>query len=466
MNQQKVMRFCLEELDRLCGKKDTALLVDDALGEEEFLLKPGEIRSGSARGLLYGVYACAERKGYRFLDFEEHQTAPSQGIPDGWKEAPVFKRRGNVIETIDDRSFLHSMIDWGAKNRLNEFFFTFFLWDEVKEDILPALEKRGFSVTLGGHSLKFLMEKAGMDPEAAMDFFRKTEEEWDPVVDVIRGYCADIPVVTRISLWPEDAPAQKGDFLSAYLQFTEYLKRKLPDIEVEHIAYNAGLAWHMLERESETKQPESIDTLFAFWGRDYSRNFQEEKRAWKSFKDWRGVANKLTVFEYYSDHFLLSELFPPLPRRIHKDFKAYRRLGADGVLNLVVPRHHPKMGDVPVESYDWKWVQLLNNYVAASEMWGKAVDMEECFAGDTSGVWHMLEKAISPLSGWNIPLFPERAVDSGDAKVLPSLEEAQAKVGEVAFTTEGKRDEKLAAYVDDLQALLSFHENRVQKERL
>src|SRR5690606_7713280 len=118
-----------------------------------------------------------------------------------------------------------------------------------------------------------------------------------------------------------------------------------PEVKVEHIAYNAGLSWEMLER-LEAEASGTVDNLYAYWGRNYGAPLAdaaapETLRAFRSLTDWReqtaARGRELTVFEYYSDHFMLSYLFPMLTGRIAEDLREYHRLGVDGVINLVVP---------------------------------------------------------------------------------------------------------------------------------
>ncbi|MFC4557992.1 hypothetical protein ACFO3D_07195 [Virgibacillus kekensis] len=80
--------------------------------------------------------------GYEFHDIQE----------------PIFARRGNVKETINDPVFISNLINWGTKNRLNEFCFTFFLRDDIKKYIRGDLVKPDMNVTLGGHSLNYQLD--------------------------------------------------------------------------------------------------------------------------------------------------------------------------------------------------------------------------------------------------------------------------------------------------------------------
>ncbi|WP_226675759.1 alpha-glucuronidase family glycosyl hydrolase [Rossellomorea aquimaris] len=380
------------------------------------------------RSVLYGVYHLCEKKlGYSWVHLNEHKGI-HQDKASACIQHPQFSRRGNIIETIDDPIYINRLIDWGAKNGLNEFFFTFFLWNKVKKYIENDLVKRSMHVTLGGHSLSFLLD----NNKNQATHFLKDPNSQETVIKRIHEICSTSPVVTRVSLWPEDVGIQQDDyaaFMPAYIRFTEKLKSSLKDlqVEVEHIVYNAGLEWNMLERNEDTEASGKVDVLYAYWGRNYSNSIhsgrEEQSRATDSLLDWRketaAKQRAFTVLEYYSDHFMLSELFPPLFQRIKQDIEDYQKQGVDGVLNLIVPCHVKLYSsDIPKE-YPWKWVQHFNNYMYAGSSWGK--DYEELVDSYFSPLEEKkdfyrilmldIEKILSPHTFWNVPLFPARVVD-------------------------------------------------------
>ena len=193
-----------------------------------------------------------------------------------------------------------------------------------------------------------------------LKFFAENTYLQDKVIQKIVAICLENEVITRISLWPEDIGIDEKNasgFLPTYIRFTEKLKEALNEeglqVEVEYIVYNAGLSWNMLERENQTEASDQVDALYAYWGRDYSSaidsNEPRQFRAYQTLQDWNEQTKKrgrsLTVLEYYSDHFMLSELFPPLLTRIQQDLQDYKQLNVNGVLNLIVPTHqkqHPE----------------------------------------------------------------------------------------------------------------------------
>src|SRR5690606_36340658 len=136
-------------------------------------------------------------------------------------------------------------------------------------------------------------------------------------------------------------------------------------------------SWDMLELPGGMATSEELNTLYAYWGRDYSEPWSpdsrpEDARAFAALESWTRETNRqnrqICVFEYYSDHFMLSPLFPSLPERIHDDLTRFKSLGIDAVTNLVVP--YPQAG----ADYSWKWAQGYNSYLFARMSWGDSYD--------------------------------------------------------------------------------------------
>ncbi len=425
------------------GNAHAKVYSDDAyviIEEDDRLILTGK----SERSTLYAVYAYAkETWGLLWVypgqepviasqeSRSEPTTASRQASVSSKPviDQPLYTRRGFVYENLKDEPYLLTVVDWLAKNRVNELFMTFMLWDHLGDALLPELEKRGITLTLGGHSMKFFLPQFA--DQKQLDY---TQMEWqEKVIADIVDYCRSIPILSRISLWPEDAAvsadeAAKTPFMPIYIRFTEQLRAALLaaglEVEVEHIAYNAGLSWDMLELRDGMQSSEQLDTLFAYWGRDYSENWssdsrEEDARAYASLQHWtresstRGRA--LCVFEYYSDHFMLSPLFPSLPVRMRDDLTRFKSLGIDGITNLVVP--YPQAG----ADYSWKWAQGYNSYLfarltwgddyeaALSDYWQYAPAEERAFL---QSAMDRIGKPLSRITAFNIPLFPARVFDA------------------------------------------------------
>lgn len=406
----------------------------------------------SERAALYAVYQyAADRWGMHWIYPGEKPVRSSPKLDRASFElySPSMERRGFVFETVDDAVYMKSMVDWLAKNKVNEIFFTFMLWDAIGGELAEDIQRRGLNVTLGGHSMKFLMKGESAEVGAADHPYTAKKQliysdlSWQgELLDKIAEYSQAVPNLTRLSLWPEDIAVQGVDgFLRDYIGFTERLRERLTqansNVEVEHIAYNAGLSWHMLER-GELFPSSTADTLFAYWGRDYRypldhNSNDSDERACQALQDWiRAVhenGRQISVFEYYSDHFMLTPLFPMLPARIAEDVAYYRGLGVDGMTNLVVPVRN-------MDDYPWQWNHGFNSYVFCRSLWGDPIQeiLEDYYAyyseSERQAVMALhrtIEELATELTSWNVPLFPARAVDPARARAAP--EQAKAVIG-------------------------------------
>lgn len=349
---------------------------------------------------------------------------------------PLLSRRGNVLEVINDISYIKELIAWMAYNGANEIFFTFFLWDEVKDFIYDDLKKRDIKVTLGGHSLKYLMNKESIDPQSFSFLNNKM------LISEICKIVEEHPLIQRVSLWPEDVGISDGngdDFFRDYIEFTNTLQEHLLEVEVEHIIYNAGLSWEMLEPPKLDKFVSKTNALYAYWGRDYSKSIlngdHNQNRANNALKWWlhhqKASGNKLTVFEYYSDFFMLSEFYGPMSQIISEDVKAYLDLGVDSIVNLQVPIIKGRYFESIKDTYDYKHIHNYNNYVYIRSLWGENLDeinnlWYSQFKEDTSVLKELsnqLEKLLPQFSKYNFEYFPLRYVDMNDRHMDDILSE-------------------------------------------
>ena len=111
------------------------------------------------------------------------------------------------------------------------------------------------------------------------------------------------------------------------------LARRGVDVRLYFIAYNAALAWNMLEDVPENARNHC---MIACWGRDYRYSLAEAPDAWserfhRAFSRWSALCRErqrnLAVFEYYGDHWMMSTLLPPLAQVIRRDMQYMRQLG-------------------------------------------------------------------------------------------------------------------------------------------
>ena len=495
---QKIQKFASEELTRYYTGEKTVKLEyqpDVEMADYFEILEYEQqyvILGNSSRSLLYGVYRFLEKvEGLVFFDLQQPKKIEPSGISQRYIGTPKFARRGNVFETIADVPFLKSMLDVGTKNGLNEVFFTFFLWDEVKDALLEDIEKRGIDVTLGGHSLRYLIAKANglnVSGKAAADGavhdligeeteftaahainnhdFLQDDHVQQQVIQLIVSYCIQQPVIRRISLWPEDVGA-KGEeavqFLTRYIAFTEKLQQALENerlqVKVEHIVYNAGLSWEMLERNNQ--QVGTPDILYAYWGRDYTNSYENRRdlRAWQSLLDWRQATSKeITVFEYYSDHFMLSELFPLLFERIATDVDRYKQAGCNGLVNLVVPLHQVAKAQPHMTHYDYQQYQQLNNIVFARSLWEQLETIPYFLSPSMQQLAEQIEQQLAQNSRFNAEFFPSRVVEAKNPEAKQEVVHMLAAVEQLL--NEAQAEEPLAHYVQALKQVVAVTKKR------
>ncbi len=382
------------------------------------------IEGKNLRSVLFGVY-----------DLSNKLISNSSILIDSVSEVARFHRRGNILEVINDIPYVKSLIDQAGKNKLNEFFFTFKLWDEISKDVIEDLEKRGMNVCLGGHSLNFLLNDI-ISEESKNAFnlsFFENDFLMQKSIQKIVKTCAQYDLINRLSIWPADfgINAKKGyEFMSQYIEYIDRLKLALETnnltVEVEHIVYNAGLSWEMLERDERIEGSTKSNILYAYWGRDYSNSINAEEthqsRAKEILKDWKTISDKnktnLTVLEYYSDFYMMSELFPPLANRIEDDLNQFEAMELYGVLNLIVPLLNSKNYEDIKNTYPWQWIHLYNNYIYSNLAWGDDLETlkNKWFRNFTkTNEWIIfmdkLEAKLSQVSRFNRVLFNKRVVD-------------------------------------------------------
>jgi hypothetical protein len=449
LNDDTAIKFAKEELSKYADKVRESIpysfvlgvdkdflqqdLIDQPLFQEgaidafQVLQRESEIYiiGTNPRSVLFGVYhICKKLFGYKWVSFfpNEKINYHDQKILVSTLKSGKMNRRGLVVENYDDPDFLLQLIDWAAKHFINELFFTFMLWDKVKHIVAKEIVKRGLSITLGGHSMHYLLNGISISEKKQINF---ADDSWkDLLINKIKDYCGETSLIERVSLWPADIGIEDDQpFLAHYIAFSEQIQKQLPHIQVEHIAYNAGLSWKMLELTNDVESSKSVDTLFAYWGRNYQQSFANEERAWKALKKWRDAINvrqrELTVFEYYGDHFMLGDLFPPLFKRIHEDIELFYKLGIENIVNLIVPYLPKENADEVDLVYPWKSIQLMNGYYFARLSWGDTFEeVEKDFystfeehQAEVKQALEQIETLISEVSKWNVPLFPNRIID-------------------------------------------------------
>jgi hypothetical protein len=333
------------------------------------------IVGGSPRAVLYGAYRFLEEHAGISWPTPAHRSVPvgePAPVVGSRRYKPAFSRRGIVLESSETSEYAKALIDWSAKNGLNDLFFTIELWERFEEQLRPELARRQLKLTLGGHSLGRFFPAAELYPEHP-EWFALAGEDGARMIDQPCYSCeAGVEVMVgnvvsfaerelekgdalrTLSLWPNDnkhvcgcSACRGAGFMTAYIGFLDRLRKAFDakgiKVNVEHIAYNAQLEWSMLE---DVPTSSELDTLIACWGRNYRDSFEEpilprDVRFKAAVDRWAEACGTfgtgLTAFEYYSDYWMLTALFPPLFRTIGEDMASFRRIGASGVMSLIVP---------------------------------------------------------------------------------------------------------------------------------
>jgi len=161
---------------RTLAKRHGVSLTRARVGWDGFVMKTdGEhliLAGRNQRGTLYAVYALLEKQGVRWYapNFEFYEGAKGgEKIPSRQSlrvesmdrvESPDYKYRKKYVEEgwTHTSENMAELIDWMAKTRMNVFVHPTdyrnqgrVVWDEVRDQLTPELEKRGMILEVGGH---------------------------------------------------------------------------------------------------------------------------------------------------------------------------------------------------------------------------------------------------------------------------------------------------------------------------
>lgn len=187
-----VTLFAAEELTRYFekifqnGKSATRLEVIFSLDETQAILNDGSsicinedeivISASKPTGILHGVYEVLRMIGCRFL-FPDHEYVPTLcnlELENGKTlQNPVIEFRGLCLYHTTAQTLPQTLtaIDYMAKNGYNLLLTSIsrhddavlgthaILWNEIKDDVLPELVKRGILVDMSEHSTDYFFDR-------------------------------------------------------------------------------------------------------------------------------------------------------------------------------------------------------------------------------------------------------------------------------------------------------------------
>lgn len=421
-----------------------------------------QIAGAHHRAILYGVYAvctqvlgiCFVRPGYEVVPSLAEETLSLSSF--GKKAA--FPVRGY---TVDRPVSCSEALDILAKLGYNTFALSAAYWEAHKDDMLPLMRCRGIEPAISGHDLPFFLPEEwyfAVHP----DWYSLYEGERIPqqfcfssvalrqeLARVLAAYCRREGVRELTLMFNDNAfqcqcqSCRRDGFMATYLQFTQalqqYLQEQGLDVRLYHIAYNAALAWNMLEEIPASAQNHC---MIACWGRDYRYALSASADDWSqrfhdAFERWgihtRRQQKKMAVFEYYGDHWMMSSLLPPLPGVIRQDMQYMHGLGVhrvdvlhysfqgsvDTILEVLGRPLSTAVHEVNTEGQ----ITWLNLYLAGVRLWDPQPEDETLLhvmaqrrfgtaAAAVVDFWMGAEEALTPLTRFAGDMFKLRATDA------------------------------------------------------
>jgi hypothetical protein len=377
---------------------DRALLPRAAKGHDGYAIALTAAKKGrparrvvagdQPRGLVYGVYDLLERLGCQFthplLDPSDPEVVPARrdlSLPAGrWAVASKvryrtlawFEWRQSDPAAIDTTpEALALQIDWAMKSRYNVF-------ESAAIELPPehplaralhAANDRGMMLQAPGHNFDLFLPDDPATFAAHPDWFGMKDGKrtghhsygaqfcWtnaaagkvftDNVVSFVRAR-PDLDVLALsgldggvfLSVCGCEACAKHGpsDNVIELLNGTvRRLAKVRPDVVVETLG-----GYQYSEQPPKTAKPDR--RLRAFWadwnraptagygGPTYGKRRQANLDAWA-----RAFDGRLTVFQYYSDHYKHSWFIGPLATQMVSDRRYLIEHGIDGMLNLLYP---------------------------------------------------------------------------------------------------------------------------------
>lgn len=478
-----VLRFAAEELRRYMqavtgvtltesAHGDVTLTMDHTLDEayDEFSVCAEEralyIKGANPRSVLYGVYAfCESVLGVRFLHpgFEWiPECKPDRLQPAAFSRKALFQVRAYGMDAAQSMTY---GIDMLAKLGYNTYSASAATWREQKEEIRTQLAQRGMMLSLSGHDIGFYVppeEFFSDHPDwfALRDGMHRPEQPCFSNPDFIQmlaqrvgDYCEAIPELDSLVLMFNDnaftcecGQCRATGFQASYLHMTEQIQDMLEQrgirVKLYHIAYNAALAWDMLEG---VPQSDKANCMVACWGRNYAfavpqAEAEQDLRYKRAFDQWgemlRRSGRDYRVFEYYGDCWMMGTLLPPLGHVIEKDVQYFHSIGVTGIdelefsipgeldtMRLITQALYNEPRSVHNEYDTSRQIIWHNHYMLGKCMWENSGTYMQLLADYTAGAYgaaaeaaavllQTAERALAPLSRFSTDMFKLRITDA------------------------------------------------------
>lgn len=392
-------------------------LPESKVGYDGYAVSIGTTKDGAAlwviggdndRGVVYGAYDVLERVGWRWFhptldpkDPEVRPTTTDASLPEGkWAVASPMKTRA-LIWYVSRRRIranpppperLRKQIDWAMKSRYNSIEYRA-IESEADEPLRKVLaeeaDRRGMLLQAPGHNFDLFLpddaklfeehpewfgERRGVrrkhNSHLGAQFCWTNEEAASTFVDNASAFVEARPELDTLTMSALDGGRARpcdcsrcskkpatDRYLALLNRLTEHLEETAPHVTVEAVV---GYQ-HVEEPPEEVKPHPKLRGRFAAWQRSSAQGYGDD-HAGPRLAEWARVFdNRLTAFQYYSDHYAGPTLAPPFTSLIERDRDFLVETGSDGFLNLLY-----------LEGYWWR--QTLNGHLAGRAFYDPTLD--------------------------------------------------------------------------------------------
>ena len=241
------------------------------------------------RGTLYAVYSFLRKIGCRWYapDFEFYGKWGGAYIPQKTSiqlpnlnviSKPDYKYRKEYVEEGRTHTVASDkkLIAWMSKVGMNTFVYPLdydhqgrVVWDSVRKELIPELERRGMLVEVGGHGYQnylppskyfedhpnwFGLRNGKRSKDTKVVFNTSNKEAVDQFTNNIVAYLKNHPEINIFDLWPPDGALWSDDSSSLKMgspsdrqaillnHVADIVGELFPKLEIESIAYQAYIA--------------------------------------------------------------------------------------------------------------------------------------------------------------------------------------------------------------------------------
>ncbi len=359
-------------------------------GLDGFLIKTFKgniiLAGGEGRGTLYAVYELLKEIGCRWYapNFTFYGSAGGEYVPKirtiilpnlDKVESPSFKYRKKYVEEgwTHTVANMKKLIDWMAKVKMNVFSYPLdyqhlgrVKWDNVREELVPELQKRGIMIEVGGHGYPNFLPpgryfkkhpewfaeingKRTADPHAV--FNTSNTEALNMLVNNVIEYISRHPEIDILDLWPPDNAQWSEDTRSlaqgspsrrqAIILNTvaKAVKKKFPHVRIEFIAYQSYLfPPKNIKIDSSVIMdlcPIRRTSAYPIWDYRAGQNVPYHNALLQWFK--RDVfKGNIGIYSYYR-RYIWRSLPVVIPNIIAEDMRWYHSLGVIGLSSYSEP---------------------------------------------------------------------------------------------------------------------------------